>query len=109
MSGSFLGEKDDVGAARGCEVVVIFPPSLPARYFETSYFSHDADAGGTLDGSVVFSQDSYLPRSANLNLTVSVFGENLNLLEVGARAEGFENTLEEIFGPEGYFRLVQLG
>ncbi len=79
-----------------------------SRYFETSYFSPEADAGGTLDGSLVFSQDSYLPRSGNLNLTVSVFGENLNVLEFGARAEGFEKTMEEIFGPEGYFRYAHV-
>ena len=60
--------------------------------------------GGTADGSLIFSQSSYLPRSANLNLTASVFGESLNILEVGARAEGFEDAVEDMFGPEGYFR-----
>jgi hypothetical protein len=60
--------------------------------------------GATVDGQVIFSQESYIPRSAMLNLTANIFGENLNVLEVGARAEGFEAMVEELFGPDGYFR-----
>ena len=75
-----------------------------SRYFESSYFAKDLNAGATVDGQLVFSQDSYLPRSAMINLTANVFGENLHLLEVGARADGFEDLFESLFGPEGYFR-----
>ena len=50
------------------------------------------------------SQESYVPRSAMVNLSVNVFGENLNLLEVGGRVEGLENTIEGMFGPEGHFK-----
>ena len=64
----------------------------------------ELNLGSTVDGNVVFSQESYVPRSAMVNLTVSLFGENLNLFEVGARAEGFETMIEDFFGPEGYFR-----
>ena len=39
-----------------------------------------------------------------VNLTVNLFGESLNLFEVGARAEGFESMIEDFFGPDGYFR-----
>ena len=39
-----------------------------------------------------------------VNLSVNVFGENLNLLEVGGRVEGLENTIEGMFGPEGHFK-----
>ena len=39
-----------------------------------------------------------------VNLTVNVFGENINLLEVGGRAEGFEPLVEGLFGPDGRFR-----
>ena len=42
-----------------------------------------------------------------VNLTVNLFGESLNLLEVGARAEGFENMIEDFFGPDGYFRYIE--
>jgi hypothetical protein len=39
-----------------------------------------------------------------VNLTINLFGESLNLFEVGARGEGFENMIEDFFGPDGYFR-----
>ena len=49
-------------------------------------------------------KESYVPRSAMVNLSVNVFGENLNLFEVGGRVEGLENTIEGMFGPEGHFK-----
>ena len=75
-----------------------------SRYFETSYFSDELQSGVTTDGQLIFSQNSYLPRSGMLNLTVNLFGENLNLLEVGTRMEGFEGLVESLFGPDGKFR-----
>ena len=75
-----------------------------SRYFETSYFSKDLNIGSTVEGNLIFSQESYVPRSAMVNLSVNVFGENLNLFEVGGRVEGLENTIEGMFGPEGHFR-----
>ena len=75
-----------------------------SRYFETSYYAKDLNVGATTDGQIIFSQDSYLPRSGMLNLTATVFGENLHLLEIGSRVEGFEAVFEDLFGPDGYFR-----
>ena len=37
------------------------------------------------------------------NLTVDLFGQSINLLEVGGRIEGLEYFLETYFGPNGYF------
>ena len=75
-----------------------------SRYFETSYFAKSLGMGSTLESSLIFSQESYLPRSAGVNMSVNVFGETLNIFEIGARGEGFETIIEELFGPEGYFR-----
>ena len=36
----------------------------------------------SLESNLIFSQQSYLPRSASLNLTVDIFGQSINLLEV---------------------------
>jgi hypothetical protein len=33
-----------------------------SRYFETSYFAKELNAGATLEGNLIFSQESYLPR-----------------------------------------------
>lgn len=35
----------------------------------------------SLESNIVFSPNSYLPRSASLNLTVDIFGQSVNLLE----------------------------
>lgn len=39
-------------------------------------------SGFGMDGNVIYSTASYLPRSLGLNLTLDLFGESLNLLEV---------------------------
>lgn len=56
------------------------------RKFSQNYeASYDIDALGSsasADSSIIFSQKSYLPRSANLNLTAEFFGHAFNLLEV---------------------------
>ena len=75
-----------------------------SRYFETSFYSDELQTGVTTDGQLIFSQHSYLPRSAMVNFTVNLFGENLNILEVGTRLEGFETLVESLFGPDGQFR-----
>lgn len=33
-----------------------------------------------------------------VNVTVDMFGDSFNLMEVGGRVEGFENLVESIFG-----------
>jgi len=66
-------------------------------------FWEDRNVGGGLDANVIFTPDSFLPRSTTVNLTLFLFGESINLLEVGGRVHSFEQLLESIFGPEGYF------
>lgn len=36
-----------------------------------------------MDGDVIFTDDSYLPRRASLNLTLDLFDKSLNVLELG--------------------------
>lgn len=38
-----------------------------------------------------------------LNLTLDIFGETINVLEIGGRAEGLEDTFEKLFSPDGYY------
>lgn len=40
--------------------------------------------GGNIEKNVIYSQDSFLPRSVALNLTAEVFGHSLNVLEVSS-------------------------
>ena len=74
-----------------------------SRYYESSFYMNTTKVGATAESNVIFSSKSFLPRSAMLNLTVDLFGETLNLLEVGGRIEGFEGFIERFFGPNGYY------
>ncbi|XP_068624199.1 uncharacterized protein Apoltp [Battus philenor] len=72
-----------------------------SRNYEQSIFFDQYNAGGNYEANVVFSPDSYIPRSLSLNLTVDMFGESINLLEIKARGEGFERYFEAFFGKNG--------
>ncbi|CAK1547731.1 unnamed protein product [Leptosia nina] len=72
-----------------------------SRNYEQSVFFDQYNAGGNYEANVIFSPDSYIPRSVSLNLTVDMFGESINLLEIKARGEGFERYIESVFGKNG--------
>lgn len=72
-----------------------------SRNYEHSLFFDEYNFGVNSDTNVIFSTDSYLPRTVNLNYTVDLFGESVNLLELSARMEGFEHFVEGLFGPKG--------
>nr|AHJ78589.1 dLp/HDL-BGBP precursor [Astacus leptodactylus] len=74
-----------------------------SRNYESSFFMNELNAGAAVESNVIFSSKSYLPRSAMLNLTLDLFGESINLFEIGGRIEGFEAYIERFFGPSGYF------
>jgi len=71
-----------------------------SRNIEFSTFSELLNIGASLESNLIWSSDSFVPRSAMLNLTVDVFGQSVNLLEVGGRVQGLEDLLEKVFGPE---------
>ena len=75
-----------------------------SRNVEISHYFNEYKVGGTAEANLIFSEKSFIPRSLMLNLTLSLFGENINLFEVGGRLEGFDNLLEDMFGPDGYFK-----
>lgn len=53
-----------------------------SRNFEGSVFFEEYNVGASYDSNLIFSPNSYVPRSALLNLTVELFGESINFLEV---------------------------
>ncbi|KAG6459272.1 hypothetical protein O3G_MSEX011302, partial [Manduca sexta] len=72
-----------------------------SRNYEQSVFFDQYNAGGNYEANVIFSPDSYIPRSLSLNLTVDMFGESINVFEMKARAEGFEKYFENYFFNNG--------
>ncbi|VVC87559.1 unnamed protein product [Leptidea sinapis] len=73
-------------------------------YREFSYNIDALGAGGSLEETVIYSQDSFLPRSVNFNLTAEVFGHNVNIFEVGGRQGNLDRVLEHFMGPKGMLR-----
>lgn len=63
----------------------------------------------TGEGSLVWSPKSFVPRSANLNLTVDVFGQAVNLFEIGARVEGLETLLQDMMKRETFLHNAGIG
>jgi len=74
-----------------------------SRNYESSFYMEEQGLGSTIESNVIFSKYSILPRSGMLNLSVDIFGESMNLIEVGGRMEGFEGLIEKFFGPNGYY------
>ncbi|VDM39079.1 unnamed protein product [Toxocara canis] len=77
-------------------------PRRFSRFYEVGYFDAENNYGGHIDSSVIFSPKGYLPREVVFNFTVHLFGKSLNILELGARAEGLEQLNNDLFGVDGY-------
>ncbi|CAD5111637.1 DgyrCDS929 [Dimorphilus gyrociliatus] len=66
-----------------------------SRNIEISRYLEMLNLGAKAESNVIFSTQSFVPRSASLNLTVDMFGSSINLLEVGGRVQGVEDVLEK--------------
>ncbi|KAL3271520.1 hypothetical protein HHI36_021999 [Cryptolaemus montrouzieri] len=77
------------------------------KYSFNSELSYSFDAlgiGSNAEHNVIYSQNSWLPRSTNLNLTAEIFGQRFNFLEIAARQENLDKVLEHYLGPQGLLR-----
>lgn len=73
---------------------------------EFSYELGSLGLGGSSDTNVIYSQDSFTPRSLRTNFTGEIFGTSFNILELSARQENLDLLLERYFGPKGYFNTL---
>merc|ERR1739838_317567 len=74
-----------------------------SRNMETSFYMEELGLGSTVESNVIFSSNSFLPRSGMFNLSFDIFGESINFIEVGGRIEGFEIFAQKFFGTDGYY------
>lgn len=56
-----------------------------SRNYANTHFCNVNNAGWEVDANVIYSTDSFLPRSASFNLTLDLFGQSVNLLQVNHR------------------------
>ncbi|KAL3871442.1 hypothetical protein ACJMK2_039441 [Sinanodonta woodiana] len=74
-----------------------------SRNYEKSFFIERMNTGAKFESDLIWSTKSFIPRSGMVNLTVDLFGNTFNLLQLGGRLEGLEYFIESYFGPDGYF------
>lgn len=74
------------------------PPFQYSRNIEKSFYAGMLNLGGQVESNLIYSKESFLPRSGNLNFTIDWFGRAVNLFEVGFRAQNMQNYLSEILG-----------
>lgn len=68
---------------------------------ELSYNVGGLGVGSSTESNVIYSQESFVPRSVNLNLTTEIFGRAFNFLELNTRIENLDRLIEHYFGPKG--------
>ncbi|XP_011144506.2 apolipophorins [Harpegnathos saltator] len=70
---------------------------------ELSYDMDNFGVGSAMESNVIYSQNSFVPRSVSLNLTTELFGRSFNFLEINTRMENLDRLIEHYFGPKGRF------
>ncbi|XP_069066261.1 uncharacterized protein [Pleurodeles waltl] len=69
------------------------------KYSSYSDVTFRSETGGAnIEGSLVFTSSSFIPRSAMANLTVHAMGHAINLLELGIRLENVEDLTQRFLG-----------
>ncbi|XP_029077774.1 uncharacterized protein LOC114894854 isoform X3 [Monodon monoceros] len=74
-----------------------------SSYSDVTFRSASGSLGANLEGTLLFSPASFLPRSATANLTVHALGRAFNLLELGLRLENAEEIAGRLFGPKSFW------
>ncbi|XP_042241489.1 vitellogenin-like [Homarus americanus] len=75
-----------------------------SRNIDMSYFAPSLGVGAGVESNIIYVPGSFVPRSVDFNFTAAFEGISMNIGEVGARLEGLEPVIEEVFGPEGYLQ-----
>nr|XP_054363489.1 uncharacterized protein LOC123844460 [Mirounga angustirostris] len=74
-----------------------------SSYSDVTFRSVSGSLGANLEGTLLFSPASFLPRSAMTNLTIHALGHAFNLLELGLRLENAEKIVHRLFGWKSFW------
>ncbi|XP_054390682.1 uncharacterized protein LOC100440962 isoform X2 [Pongo abelii] len=74
-----------------------------SSYSDATFRSVSGSLGANLEGTLLFSPASFLPRSATVNLTIHTMGRAFNLLELGLRLENAEEIAHRLFGRKSFW------
>uniref|UniRef100_H3B136 Apolipoprotein B n=1 Tax=Latimeria chalumnae TaxID=7897 RepID=H3B136_LATCH len=87
------------------------PSAMDFRRFSGNYQASKAvsipgmenPVAAKLEGNIIFDSNNYLPKEAMLETTLNVLGQSIDMFEFGLDGNGFEPTVEALFGQEGFF------
>uniref|UniRef100_A0A2K5QFP1 Vitellogenin domain-containing protein n=1 Tax=Cebus imitator TaxID=2715852 RepID=A0A2K5QFP1_CEBIM len=74
-----------------------------SSYSDVTFRSASGNLGANLEGTLLFSPVSFLPRSAMVNLTIHIMDRAFNLLELGLRLENAEEIARRLFGRKSFW------
>ncbi|KAM3603273.1 uncharacterized protein V6R79_019676 [Siganus canaliculatus] len=80
-------------ALQGNEIGTIMDPTKFSRNYKM----------GSVEGNMIFEDNSYLPKEVMLEMTLKAFGYDIDMMEIGMEGKGFEPTVEALFGANGFF------
>nr|XP_046228822.1 apolipoprotein Bb, tandem duplicate 1 [Scatophagus argus] len=80
-------------AMQGNEIRPIMDPTKFSRNYKI----------GSVEGNVIFEGTSYLPKEVMLEMTLKAFGYDIDMMEIGLEGQGFEPTIDALFGKNGFF------
>lgn len=75
-----------------------------SRNIDLSYWAPSLGVGAGVESNIIYSPGAFLPRFLDLNLTAALDGIPLNIGELGARVQGLEPIIAQLFGPGGYLQ-----
>ncbi|XP_067677414.1 uncharacterized protein [Haliotis asinina] len=75
-----------------------------SRNYEGSVFMEKFNTGAMFESNIIFSDNSAIPRSAVFNMTVDLFGNSLNIFEIGGRVEGLGYLIKKYLNQYTVFR-----
>ncbi|KAM4042662.1 apolipoprotein B-100 [Anomaloglossus baeobatrachus] len=59
--------------------------------------------GFKVGGNIIYDSTAYLPAEVLLETTLNVFGKTVDMFEIGLEGDGFNPTVDALFGREGFF------
>ncbi|KAF5288701.1 hypothetical protein FQR65_LT11966 [Abscondita terminalis] len=80
-------------------------PQDPRKYSFTREIPHNfAGFSGKTGAEVIYSQKSFLPRIAKVNVSANMFGSDIDLFELEMRQENVDRIFEHLMGPVGLYQ-----
>ncbi|MBN3313712.1 APOB protein, partial [Atractosteus spatula] len=102
---SVQGLREKIIALKSFEVPVVEGSRKLSRNYKISSSMplQEEPLEASMQGNMIFDPSGYMPREVMLETTLKAFGYNIDMFEVGLEGNGFEPTIDALFGEKGFF------